>query len=215
MDYAELVRFIQGHFTDDLVLVIGSGLSAAESIPGMYALAKHLSGQSTSLAGKDATQWNQIEGVLDKREGLEAALLQHAPSESLEAWIVEQTCNYILPKEREVIASVLDGTRTLRLTTFLEKILKPRKGLPILTTNYDRLVEVACELAGFHVDTLALGHYAGKFDHQKSCMASCQGIKRQGKTIVLDHLPRAIVLKPHGSFDWYLTCPQVLYQCLC
>jgi len=42
MKYAELTQFIQGHFTDGLVLVVGSGLSAAEGIPGMGVLAAHL-----------------------------------------------------------------------------------------------------------------------------------------------------------------------------
>ncbi len=98
---------------------------------------------------------------------------------------------------------VLRGQRTLRLTTFLANILKPTTGLPILTPNYDRLVEVACEMAGFHVDTTAVGHYAGAFDHARSCMGSCRGIKTRAKTTVLDYFPRAIVLKPHGSFDWY------------
>jgi hypothetical protein len=58
-------------------------------------------------------------------------------------------------------------------------------------------------MAGFHVDTTAVGHYAGAFDHARSCMGSCRGITTRANTTVLDHFPRAIVLKPHGSFDWY------------
>jgi hypothetical protein len=58
-------------------------------------------------------------------------------------------------------------------------------------------------MAGLHVDTTAVGHYAGAFDHTRSCMGSCRGITMRAKTTVLDHFPRAIVLKPHGSFDWY------------
>ena len=108
-----------------------------------------------------------------------------------------------MPKEREIISAVFRGEHTLRLTTFLDMVLKPTTGLPILTTNYDRLIEVACEMAGFHVDTTAVGHYAGSFDHARSCMGSCRGIATRAKTTVLDHFPRAIVLKPHGSFDWY------------
>jgi len=101
------------------------------------------------------------------------------------------------------MTAVLRGDRSLRLTTFLAKVLKPTSGLPILTPNYDRLIEVACEMAGFHVDTTAVGHYAGEFDHVRSCMGSCRGITTRAKITVLDHFPRAIVLKPHGSFDWY------------
>ena len=58
-------------------------------------------------------------------------------------------------------------------------------------------------MAGFHVDTTAVGQYAGVFDHVRSAMGSCRAIKARAKTTVLDHYPRAIVLKPHGSFDWY------------
>lgn len=89
------------------------------------------------------------------------------------------------------------------MTTLLSRTLKPVAGLPILTPNYDRLIEVACEAAGFHVDTTAIGQYAGAFDHRRSCMASCRGVTTRGRVTVLDHCPRAIVLKPHGSFDWY------------
>lgn len=203
MSYNDLVKFIQNHFTDGLALVIGSGLSAAEGIPGMGLLAKHLDSSASTLTGSDATLWTHIKKVLDADEGLEAALLKHAPSDTLEAWIAKTTCELLLPKEREVISAVLRGDRELRLTTFLLKVLKPSTGLPILTPNYDRLIEVACELAGFHVDTTAVGLYAGAFDHTRSCMGSVRSIATRAKTTVIDHFPRAIVLKPHGSFDWY------------
>jgi hypothetical protein len=203
VDYDALVKFVQEHFTDGLALVVGSGLSAAEGIPGMSALATHLSDGAGVLTGTDAILWNQIKAVLDADEGLEAALLKQPPSDTLEIWIAQRTCELLMPKEREIMSAVLRGDRSLRLTTFLAKVLKPTNGLPILTPNYDRLIEVACEMAGFHVDTTAVGHYAGAFDHARSCMGSCRAITTRAKTTVLDHFPRAIVLKPHGSFDWY------------
>lgn len=201
MVYAELVAFIQSHFRDGLVLVVGSGLSAAEGIPGMDALAKHLKAASVGLKGEDAIRWQDI--ATDLGSGLEAALLKHPPTETLEGWIVEETIALLLPKEREILAQVVQGSRVLRITTFLDQVLKPPSGIPILTPNYDRLVEAGCEMAGLHVDTTAIGQFAGKFDHERSCMASCRGVRRLGKQNVLDHFPRAIVLKPHGSFDWY------------
>jgi hypothetical protein len=166
-------------------------------------LAAHLSRRSRALAGDDAKVWSRIKATIDANEGLEAALLKDAPTDSLEVWIAQGTCELLMPREREIITAVLQGKRVLRLTTFLDKVLKPSNGLPILTPNYDRLIEVACEMAGFHVDTTAVGQYAGAFDHTRSCMGSCRGITMRAKTTVLDHFPRAIVLKPHGSFDWY------------
>ena len=78
MDYDALVTFAQEHFTDGLALVIGSGLSAAEGIPGMSALATHLSNGAGLLTETAATLWCQIKAVLDAGGGLEAALLEHA-----------------------------------------------------------------------------------------------------------------------------------------
>ena len=76
MNYDTLVKFVQQHFTDGLALVIGSGLSAAEGMPGMPELATYLSDHAGVLTGTDSTLWNQIKAVLDADEGLEAALNQ-------------------------------------------------------------------------------------------------------------------------------------------
>jgi len=203
MVYEDVVKRIQGHFTDGLVVVVGSGLSAAEGVPGMGPLATHLDSRSGALNPNDEALWKQIKVVLDANEGLEAALLRHAPSDTLEEWIVKETCEFLIAAELKIICDVIAASQTLRLTTLLGKILKPKTGLPIVTTNYDRLVELACEMAGLHVDSTATGHYAGEFDHQRSCMGSCKGITTSAKVTSLDHFPRAIVLKPHGSFDWY------------
>ncbi len=205
MDYDEVVRFVQGHCTDGLVLVIGSGLSCAEGVPGMPAIATHLAEHAASLDGPDGEVWKTINAALDRGDGLESALLKHPPSPSLEEWIVKETCALLVPTELRVMSEVLAGARILRLTDFLLRVLKPASGLPILTPNYDRLIELACEMAGFHVDTTTTGQYAGTFDHESSCMGSWKGIKARGKMTVLEHFPRAVVLKPHGSFDWYRT----------
>ena len=49
LELNELKTFVQQHFTDGLVVVIGSGLSAAEGIPGMPALANHLNTEAARL----------------------------------------------------------------------------------------------------------------------------------------------------------------------
>jgi hypothetical protein len=133
VDLNSAIKFIQGHFTDGLVLVIGSGLSVFEGLPGMPALANHLTASAAELRGEDAAAWSDIDTALKLGNGLESALLEHPPTESLETWIRDKTCELLAPKEREVIAAVIRKERTLSLTTFLSKILRPPGGLPILT----------------------------------------------------------------------------------
>jgi hypothetical protein len=63
----DVVKFIQQHFTDGLVTVIGSGLSAAEGLPGMPDLADYLKGASLELKDDDAKRWGEIANVLPAR----------------------------------------------------------------------------------------------------------------------------------------------------
>ena len=42
LDLSEVKRQLQDHLQEGLLLIIGSGLSIAEGIPGMWPLAEHL-----------------------------------------------------------------------------------------------------------------------------------------------------------------------------
>jgi hypothetical protein len=57
----EIKKHLQGHFTDGLVTVIGSGLSCAEGLPGMGELADHLCATvGTGLGAVDQAAWAEI-----------------------------------------------------------------------------------------------------------------------------------------------------------
>ena len=204
MNYEQVARIVQTHFSDGLVIVIGSGLSLAEGVPGMANLADALVNAADDLSEQDKPSWEEIKSELVNGIGLESALSRRQPTASVEQWIKNRICDILMPAELEIISDIALGRKALRLSDFLAKILIPSSGLPIITTNYDRLAEVACEIAGLHVDTTAIGLYAGVFDEQVSCMSSCKKVVLRKRQPVLDHFPRAIVLKPHGSFDWFL-----------
>lgn len=87
MNIDDLVKLVQQHFTDGLVLVVGSGLSAAEGMPTMSGLADYLKAGSGELSGEDAARWSDVVAALDAGNGLEAALFKHPPPESLETWV--------------------------------------------------------------------------------------------------------------------------------
>ena len=135
--------------------------------------------------------------------GLEAALLATQPSPSLEEGILKHTIDLILSKEREVIEGVFSGTRTLPLSTVLERIRIPNTGLPVITTNYDRLVEIAAEEIGLGVDTMFVGNFAGSLNRNKSRMSFCEGITKSSRHASLTYRKKINVFKPHGSLDWY------------
>jgi hypothetical protein len=221
MELADLKKRLQGHLTDGLVTIVGSGLSMAEGIPGMLDLAKHL---VVTLPSKvpphSVLAWEKIKEELESGTDLENALLKHQPDQSLEILIGEATAELISPAEALVFEEAISGERTLRFSRLCNHLLKPATGIPVITTNYDRLIELAAELCGLGVDTLFVGHRAGRLNGKESRFGHCRGIverKVDGKRKpTLDYAPHVRVMKPHGSLDWYrglhgpVACSQTL-----
>ena len=109
----------------------------------MTELASHL--QSTLGSGlepDDANRWATLAPVVAAK-GLEAALLEIAPTPGLETAIVACTAEIMASREQAIVAQVFAKTRTLGFTRLLPHLLKPELGLPVVTTNYDRLIEIA------------------------------------------------------------------------
>lgn len=79
---------------------------------------------------------------------------------------------------------------------------EPNKALPIVTTNYDRLIEVAAETAGFGVDTMFSGSFAGSLDAEISKKSFIKSVVR-GKKVRIEYRKRIALFKPHGSLGWY------------
>lgn len=208
MELAVLKKRIQTHLSDGLVTIVGSGLSVAEGIPGMPALAAHLLSVVTPrVEASSQTLWTTISNELSAGKDLESTLLAHPPDSHLETLIVGTTAEFLGAAEAAIFEQVFSGSRTLRFARLLLHLLKSSSGLPVITTNYDRLIELAAESSGLGVDTLFTGHRAGRLDPDKSRFSQCRGIverKVNGrKKATLDYAPHIRVLKPHGSFDWY------------
>ena len=169
----------------------------------MGALGHHLVTHiSASLSPDDKKLWEEIHPLIEV-EGLEAALLKHAPTPSLEAAIVQNTGDFIAAAEASIVSEVFNNARTLRLTKLIQHLLKPDTGIPIVTTNYDRLAELACEEAGLGVDTMFYGHFSARLEPQDSYWSFCRSVKLVGKNVRYKFAPKANVFKPHGSLDWY------------
>jgi len=204
MELADVKRFCQDHFSDGLVTIVGSGLSVAEGISGMGALAKHLQLEVPARIDAGSTDnWKKISKALTSGTDLETALLSHAPTDQVEAAIVALTADLILADEAKVLSEVLNSGRCLRFSKLLKHMLRPSSGIPIITTNYDRLLEVAIECAGLGIDSLFTGHHIARHDPFGSRHSLCRSVKQQGKTVVRAFCDHAVVLKPHGSLDWF------------
>lgn len=203
MDLHSIKLRLQQHLSDGLVIIAGSGLSCAEGLPGMQELAEHLCNEFRGkFTGADAEMWISASKLI-ATEGLESALIKIPPTPNVESAIVATVSNIISVHERSIICNIFLGSHILRLTRLLKYIVKPETYLPIITTNYDRLVEIAVEEAGLGVNTMFVGHFSGKLDKNESRYSFCRSAKLIGRKVHLTTQLYALVCKPHGSLDWY------------
>lgn len=136
MEFSELKVQLQNYFRDGLVIVVGSGLSCAEGLPGMGQLADYLDANiKTDHPGPLVDEWAPASALL-KDHGLEAALLKVEISEELEKVISKLTAQCVAEAENSVISEVLSNGRNLKLSMLIPHLLKPDGGIPFITTNY-------------------------------------------------------------------------------
>ena len=203
MDEFDYKKALQDHFGDGLAVVVGSGLSCAEGLAGMAELTDHLNANVKANLDQDTkSEWSTLSTLIAAR-GLEPALFEFEPSEPLEAAIRRAIVNCLAPQERAAISEVIAGARTLRFTKLVPHLLNVTSGLPILTTNYDRLVEVACEAAGLQVDTMFDGSVLGRLDASNSRQSLLRTTEIISGKLRKEYRKHARVFKPHGSLDWY------------
>lgn len=203
MDEAQLLTRLQNHFSDGLVIVIGSGLSCAEGLPGMGSLVHDLLREvPTRIASSDEPDWAKLVPLLPA-EGLEAALLKVEVSDQLHALIASIVAESVDSKERLVLKDVLQGKRRLRLTKLVPNLLKSETAINVITTNYDVLAEVAFEEAGFAIDTMFSGQFSGRLNERDAKLALLREVKIVRKNARFVWRNHARIAKPHGSLDWF------------
>ena len=201
-----LKQTLQAIFSDGLVIVIGSGLSCAEGLPGMGELATELiSKVPSAITDADKATWATIEARLAS-DGLEGALLKHTPTDNIESAIIRFTSAFVLSKEQEAITACVAGNRKLKIASLLPRIsAATAKIANIITTNYDRLIEFAAESEGWGVDSMMVGRYWGKHDPELSSNLMIRGVSNGNKRAVrLIYRNHVKLFKPHGSLDWFM-----------
>lgn len=206
MQLDDVKKIIQDFFQENTVTVVGSGLSIAEGIPGMSALSSELQSQlPVMLVNKtDLYIWKKIATRLINGEGLEEVLHIEKPTPTVEEKIRATTANFIRKAETNVLREVMTGTRRLRFSEYLRRFNIRNAGITVITTNYDRLIEYACEIEKIRINTLFVGRFFSYFSPDESKYSFCKNIFRRNGKDRVEYSPKVTVLKPHGCLSWYL-----------
>ena len=220
MELDEVKKIIQDFFQENTVTIVGSGLSLAEGIPGMSALSTELLSKLPALLtdSDDAKVWAKIATDLSSGVALEQALHNTKPTPTIEENIRATTARYIGKAEENVLIDIVRNNKKLRFSKYLNHFTIRNNGLVVITTNYDRLIEYACEVNGIRVDNLFVGKFLARFEPEQSKYMFCRNFVKRGGKNVAEFSPRVTVLKPHGCLSWHLvdgvpySIPQVCFD---
>lgn len=197
---------LQQHLTDGTVLVIGSGLSAGVGVSTMPQLSAYLSKSVPPLlTASTEAEWRAVSQMLETGADLESALNKIEISAELDQTIVGLTARLIAKDEITVARKVLEGNRQLPLSELLQRLIAVSESIPVITTNYDRLIELAAECTDVGVDSTFYGQVLGRFDPGASREAMGYGAPSvKGRTLKRNYRRHIKLHKPHGSLDWFV-----------
>ena len=200
---------VQSLFRRGLVIIVGSGASAAMGLPGMAALADHLRinipGEIASQALNCLPQWMKLSEALENGVGLEEALASGVDSHELADLIAAQIAACISEQEMHAITKILTEQKFPAFGRLFQHILRTTNRVDVITTNYDRLLEVQAARVGIAVDSMFHGYTVGRFDPEQSGKAMQRLDNQPGKprATTVRTVPHIRLSKPHGSLDWF------------
>ncbi|ANF57729.1 SIR2 family protein [Halotalea alkalilenta] len=180
----------QDYYSKAPLIILGSGASCAHGMSGMEALAEYLVKKIdiSDISAKDKITWSEFCRVLESGTDLETALHQVATSEELTSCIIRKTWELINAEDLGIFHEYLQNNQRFSLGKIISHMFKSSiSNINIITTNYDRLAEYACEREKIH-------HYTG-FTHGFFRQLS------QPKEIKVNR--KVNIWKVHGSIDWF------------
>ena len=184
----EATRLLQHITANPPLMVIGSGCTAPHGLPTMSELASHLVTHVTS----DSTQWEAFQTSLSNGNDLESALQAHALSPEEVDLVVRETWRCVTELDLAFHHKVLTGNQPFPLRDLLQHFGRTASPhLQAVTTNYDRLVEYAADLAGLETITgFTRGHIQRPVDRRSAAKAPAR-------------VKCISIHKVHGSLDWF------------
>ncbi|MFQ3459626.1 SIR2 family protein [Bradyrhizobium sp. UFLA01-814] len=189
-------EFAQSALSVTPVIILGSGASAAHGVPGMGALAAHLSSASRpgGWTAEENSEWASFLGRIKAGTDLENALQAVRPSERQTMHIAGLTRDFLLPSDLAALASVLADRNALPLTRLYRHLFdSTHTTVHVVTPNYDRLAEYAADAADVSTFTGFNHGYLQTRARDANTPLTVNG--RQSRTVA--------VWKVHGSLDWF------------
>jgi hypothetical protein len=206
-----LYAHTQSLFRKGLVTLVGSGASCAKGLPTMGRLAEEVLLRVDSVL-KDGdfdeevhAEWKKIAVALEDGEGLEQAIHAESMPDELGALIAVHASECVREDEAVAIDAMSRSDKPGEFSRIARHLSRVDGQPTIITTNYDRLIEVDLALSGVAVDSMFAGHTIGRLD-EKLARQEHEYVERtassrsRSRSLTRPHVQLA---KPHGSLDWF------------
>ncbi|GAB2877157.1 SIR2 family protein [Microbulbifer echini] len=181
----------QDYYGSTPVIILGSGASAAHGMSGMGALSQHLirSVEVEGLSCQEVGLWGEFCGFLEDGVDLETALHKVNLTPALTSKVVLSTWNLLSPEDVAVFEKALVDQELFPLGKLLRHMLRSTvRQVNIITPNYDRLAEYACEQESIH-------HFCG-FSHGYKGFPEKKDYLKPSRQVN--------IWKVHGSLGWFV-----------
>ena len=198
------------------LLLVGTGTSVAmDAELGMPALARHL----LADIPEDTAGWKTIAKRLEQGVDLETALTGINLTEPLQNEIAKYTAAFIFQKDVALRDDVLTGKKAWVGEPLLRQLMRglsptwPR--LPVVTPNYDMLIEYACSKAnipyitGYHGGIMRRQDWSKARERLYRLNQVTMGGKRRD---TITPIPCVELMKVHGSINMFKNKDNELFE---
>lgn len=198
MDLNDCIIKIQLLLEKKPLVILGSGASAAYGLPTMADLAKKLIEHKADFNPSDEAVidfFTNISSGMDLETAMGMAYQLSPDDKKLIKMIVWDAINQ---SEKTFLNNgLINNFSGFSLMRLIQKIVEPTPHkADIITTNYDRLVEYAADLAGVSIVTGFEGSYIKNMEIPGNSLYT-KRIKARERMIS--------IWKVHGSLDWFLS----------
>ncbi|WP_072000519.1 SIR2 family protein [Pantoea agglomerans] len=214
----ECYQAIQSLIRATPTLLVGSGFSCGYNLPGMGELGSHLIETMPNYLTNERIRkiWeSSLESIKDNlEEGLNTISLGSDGRNEIIDSLRKETARLILDRtiKAEKLIQSQPSQCTLPLPRLLRKLFygapQNAESISVITTNYDTLVELFCDIASLPIDTGFSGYRYRKPRKENLFLTQYKlGYVIDGRKRIKTHQPSLTVrvYKPHGSITWNKT----------
>lgn len=192
--FAQISSMAQVCVQQSPVIVLGSGASVPHQIRGMDSLSSYLLKNIVPEGSEEEDAWLLVRNALNQGDGLEEALLRIPAPRSLVSKIVKLTWKAIASDDFALLARASSGSEHFPLSELLRKLFDSvNRRIDIVTPNYDRVAEYACDIAGYVHFTGFLPGIIRQRNNAEPFAIRCGA----------NQLRIVRIWKVHGSLDWF------------